>query len=69
MLIRRLKNTKKLDNEYYVYTEMSLKAAKEFVDPNLYKTIGWLTNESCIGKLKRYLKMRLIQDAFHLHVI
>ena len=31
---------------------MSLKATKKFVDPLLYKTIGWLTNEKLYREVK-----------------
>ena len=45
ILKNRMRNTKKLDKEYYSSTEMSLDASKEFVDPLLYKAIAWLVNE------------------------
>ena len=32
---------------------MSLKAAKQFVDPLLYKTIEWLTNEKLYREAKK----------------
>ena len=51
---RRLNKTKKkLDNEKYSSTEMSLKATTEFVDdPLLYKAIGQLTNEKLYREAK-----------------
>jgi hypothetical protein len=45
ILRQRMKETKELDSEYYSAEEMSLKAEQDFVDPLLYKAIGWLTNE------------------------
>lgn len=45
ILRRRLIQTKKLEEEYYSSCEMTLKAQQKFVDPLLYKTIGWLTSE------------------------
>lgn len=46
ILRQRIATTQKLDNEYYSSNEMTLQAEKEFVDPLLYKTIGWLTDET-----------------------
>ena len=34
-----------MTNEYYSSAEMTLEAQKQFVDPLLYKTIAWLTDE------------------------
>ena len=45
ILRRRILHTTKLDNEYYSFEEMSLKAEKDFIDPLLYKFILWLTCE------------------------
>ena len=45
ILRKRIAKAQKL-NEYYSSTEMTLQAQKDFVDPLLYKTIGWLTDET-----------------------
>ena len=45
VLRQRILKTKKLENEYFSSKEMSLAAQKDFVDPLLYKAIGWLSDE------------------------
>lgn len=45
MIRRRTKYTKLIKNEFYSAGEMNLKSWQEFVDPLLYKTIGWLADK------------------------
>lgn len=45
ILRERILKTKRLESEYFSSTEMSLASQKDFVDPLLYKAIGWLSNE------------------------
>lgn len=46
ILRKGLMQVQKMDDEYYSSAEMSVKAQLEFVDPLLYKAIGWLTDEA-----------------------
>lgn len=52
ILRRRMTQVKQLEQQYYSSQEMSLDACRDFVDPLLLKTIGWLTD----GKLYRDAK-------------
>jgi hypothetical protein len=45
ILRKRILRTNGLDNEYYSSAEMSLSAQKTFVDPLLYKAVGWLASK------------------------
>lgn len=44
ILRKSMTKTKKLENEYFSFDEISLKAEKEFIDPKLYKFIAWLAD-------------------------
>ena len=44
ILRRRISQTKEMNKkEYYSVDEISLQSLKDYVDPLLYKAIGWLT--------------------------
>ena len=47
----RMRDTKKLDGEYYSSEEMKLAAAFSFVDPLLLKFVSWLWNENIFHTL------------------
>ena len=46
ILRKRMKETKKIDEEYFSSKEIAVDTLKDFVDPLLYKTLGWLSSES-----------------------
>lgn len=46
ILREKMKGFRKLDDEYYSSQEMSNEDSRKFVDPLLYKAVGWLTDET-----------------------
>ena len=45
ILRKRISNTEKVNDEYFSPNETTLEAQRNFVDPLVYKFVGWLMNE------------------------